>query len=76
MSEKSSAQVNPSQLKTIDYQLGLAEPLPVPELPVDKSQQSQSGSQTLPPPRVTTGVAVAPMELVNSLIRCFKLTQH
>ena len=61
VSEKSSAQANPSQLKTIDYQLGLAEPLPVPELPVDKSQQSQSGSQTLPPPRVTTGVAVAPI---------------
>ncbi|WP_308189906.1 porin [Nostoc sp. XA010] len=61
MSEKSSAQVNPSQLKTIDYQLGLAEPLPVPKLPVDKSQQSQSGLQTLPSPRVTTGVAVAPI---------------
>ncbi|WP_369694367.1 porin [Nostoc commune] len=60
MSEKSSAQVNPSQLKTIDYQLGLAEPPPVPKLSVDKSQ-SQLGSQTLPSPRVTTGVAVAPI---------------
>nr|WP_308189167.1 porin [Nostoc mirabile] len=60
MSEKSSAQVNPSQLKTIDYQLGLAEPLPVPKLPVNQSQ-SQSGSQTLPLARVTTGVAVAPI---------------
>lgn len=60
VSEKSSAQVNPSQLKTIDYQLGLAEPLPVPKLLVDKSQ-SQSGWQTLPSLRVTTGVAVAPI---------------
>ncbi|MCC5642236.1 porin [Nostoc sp. CHAB 5824] len=60
VSEKSSAQVNPSQLQTIDYQLGLAEPLPVPNLPVNKSQ-SQSGSQTFPSPYVTTGVAVAPI---------------
>ncbi|MCC5605537.1 carbohydrate porin [Nostoc sp. CHAB 5834] len=59
VSEKSSAQVNPSQLKTIDYQLGLAEPLPVAKLPVDKSQSQ--GWQTLPSARVTTGVAVAPI---------------
>ncbi|MEA5625740.1 carbohydrate porin [Nostoc sp. UHCC 0251] len=54
VSEKSSAQVNPSQLEALDYQLGLAEPLPVAKLPVP-------GSQTLHPPRVTTGVAVAPI---------------
>lgn len=60
VSEKSSAQVNPSQLQTIDYQLGLAEPLPAPKLPVKKSQ-SQSGSQTLPLPSVTAGVATAPI---------------
>jgi hypothetical protein len=60
VSEKSSAQVNPSQLQTIDYQLGLAEPPPAPKLLVNKSQ-SQSGSQTLPPPRATTGVATAPI---------------
>lgn len=60
VSEKSSAQVNPSQLQSSDYQLGLTEPLPVPKLPVKKSQ-SQSGSQTLTPPPVTTGVAVAPI---------------
>ncbi|MEH2323044.1 MAG: porin [Nostoc sp.] len=66
MSEKSSAQVNPSQLKTTDYQLGLAEPLPVPKLPVNKSQ-SQPGSQTLPPPGGRTGVAVAP--IANSVLK-------
>ena len=60
VSEKSSAQVNPSQLQSSDYQLGLTEPLSVPKLPVKKSQ-SQSGSQTLTPPPVTTGVAVAPI---------------
>ncbi|WP_442941219.1 carbohydrate porin [Nostoc sp.] len=60
VSEKSSAQVNPSQLKTSDYQLGLAEPLPVPQLLVNKSQ-SQSGWQTLPPLPATSGVAVAPI---------------
>ncbi|MEH1911401.1 porin [Nostoc sp.] len=52
LSEKSLAQVNPSQLQTSDYQLGLTEPLPVP--------QSQSRSQTLPLLPATTGVAVAP----------------
>ncbi len=51
VSEKSSAQVNPSQLEALDYQLGLAEPLPV----------KKSQSQTLHPPRLTTGVAVAPI---------------
>ncbi|MEH2363442.1 porin [Nostoc sp.] len=60
LSEKSSAQVNPSQLKTSDYQLGLAEPLPVPQLLVNNGQ-SQSGWQTLPPSPATTGVAVAPI---------------
>ncbi|MEH2418259.1 MAG: porin [Nostoc sp.] len=53
MSEKSLAQVNPSQVQTSEYQLGLTEPLPVP--------QSQSRSQTLPPLPATTGVAVAPI---------------
>ncbi|WP_373529269.1 carbohydrate porin [Nostoc sp.] len=59
VSEKSSAQVNPSQLQTSDYQLGLVEPLPVPKLPVNKSQSQPA--QTLPPPPLTTGVAVAPI---------------
>ncbi|MEH1998211.1 MAG: porin [Nostoc sp.] len=53
MSEKSLAQVNPSQVQTSEYQLGLTEPLPVP--------QSQSRSQTLHPLPATTGVAVAPI---------------
>ncbi|MBN3874182.1 MAG: porin [Nostoc sp. JL33] len=53
VSEKSLAQVNPSQVQTSEYQLGLTEPLPVP--------QSQSRSQTLPPLPATTGVAVAPI---------------
>ncbi|MDF5734907.1 MULTISPECIES: carbohydrate porin [unclassified Nostoc] len=60
VSEKSSAQVNPSQLQTSDYQLGLAEPLPVPQLLVN-NRQSQSRSQTLPALPATTGVAAAPI---------------
>ncbi|MHC5599017.1 MAG: carbohydrate porin [Nostoc sp.] len=60
VSEKSSAQVNRSQLQTSDYQLGLAERLPMPQLLVNKDQ-SQSGWQTLPPSPATTGVAVAPI---------------
>jgi len=60
VSETSSAQVNPSQPQVSDYQLGLGEPLPVHQLPI-LSSESLSGSQKLPVPPATTGVAVAPI---------------
>jgi hypothetical protein len=56
-SDKSSAQVNPSNQVAGDLQLGLGELLPVPQSPVPSGKQTP-GLQTVPPPPGALGFDV------------------